>query len=117
MSACLLFLFSTGCRRGEALGLKWEDVDFDRRSVTIRRAVTLRRVTTPKSRRGWTLAPPRSLALELFDLLAARCARRKPTCRLRSSVRRETTPGVSIRLRIPTTGGLSIDPHGFFIDS
>jgi integrase len=68
----LLFLFSTGCRRGEGLGLKWEDVDFERRAVTIRRAVTLRRVTTPKSGRGRTLALPHSLALELFDLLATR---------------------------------------------
>jgi integrase len=32
----LHFLLATGARRGEALGLKWEDVDFDRSRVAIR---------------------------------------------------------------------------------
>ncbi len=31
-----LFLATTGCRRGEALGLRWQDVDFDRKVVSIR---------------------------------------------------------------------------------
>ena len=31
-----LFLATTGCRRGEALGLRWTDVDLDRRLVSIR---------------------------------------------------------------------------------
>ena len=31
-----LFLATTGCRRGEALGLRWRDVDFDRGVVSIR---------------------------------------------------------------------------------
>jgi integrase len=31
-----LFLATTGCRRGEALGLRWQDVDFDRGLVAIR---------------------------------------------------------------------------------
>jgi integrase len=31
-----LFLATTGCRRGEALGLRWQDVDLDRRVVSIR---------------------------------------------------------------------------------
>jgi len=68
----LVFLFSTGCRRGELLGLKWEDVDFERRTISIRRAITLGRVTTPKSGRGRTVAIPPALASELFDLLATR---------------------------------------------
>jgi integrase len=68
----LVFLFSTACRRGEALGLTWEDVDFDRRTISIRRAITLGRVTTPKSGRGRIVAMPPALASELFDLLATR---------------------------------------------
>jgi len=32
-------LIFTGIRRGEALGLQWKDVDFDRKLITIRRSV------------------------------------------------------------------------------
>ena len=53
----LLFLFSTGVRRGELLGLKWADVNFDRRRVTIRRAITARQITTPKSGRSRIITP------------------------------------------------------------
>lgn len=39
----LLFLLFTGCRRGEALGLMWEDVDFERRQVKFRKTKTVPR--------------------------------------------------------------------------
>lgn len=43
----------TGLRRGEAAGLKWDDVDFEARTVAVRRAVGVAsyttHVTTPKS--------------------------------------------------------------------
>ena len=68
----LVFFFSTGARRGEALGLRWEDVDFEGRSIRIRRSITRGKVTTPKSGRGRTVAMPHSLAETLFDLLAVR---------------------------------------------
>lgn len=35
-----LFLATSGCRRGEALGLRWTDVDFERRVVSIRQQLT-----------------------------------------------------------------------------
>lgn len=38
--APFLFLATTGCRRGEALGLRWSDVDFDRGVVSIRQQLT-----------------------------------------------------------------------------
>jgi integrase len=34
-------LLATGLRRGEALGLRWDDVDLDRRRLSIQRAVTV----------------------------------------------------------------------------
>lgn len=38
--ACMAFLAWTGARAGEALGLKWEDVDFPARKITLRRAAS-----------------------------------------------------------------------------
>ncbi len=71
-SPALLFLFSTGVRRGELLGVQWADVDFERRSIAVRRAITVRKVTTPKSGRGRTITMPEGLASTLFDLLGKR---------------------------------------------
>lgn len=45
----LVFLLSTGCRKGEALGLKWQDIDFQGARVIIRRALVRVRLGTPKS--------------------------------------------------------------------
>ncbi len=70
----LLFLFSTGVRRGELLGLKWEDVDFERCRLTIRRAIVRGAPTTPKSGKSRTIAMPPGLASALLDLLALRRA-------------------------------------------
>ena len=36
MRAFFRFLIATGCRRSEALWIKWEDVDLNQRSVTFR---------------------------------------------------------------------------------
>ena len=48
------FIAYTGVRRGEACGLKWEDVDLDRATVSIRRAVS------PVRGRGLMIMPPKS---------------------------------------------------------
>ena len=68
----LRFLLSTGARRSEALGLRWEDVDFDRGRIGIRRALTKGVLVTPKSGKGRTIAMAPTLASALFDLLAQR---------------------------------------------
>jgi integrase len=70
--ACLAVLLSTGLRRGELLGLKWEDVDFESRRLHVRRAVVRGQLTTPKSGKGRHLALPPGLASLLLDLLAVR---------------------------------------------
>jgi integrase len=74
LAPLLLFLLSTGCRRGEALGLKWEDVDFSRCRIAIRRAISSGAITTPKSGKGRLVAMPPTLASALFDLLVERRA-------------------------------------------
>lgn len=68
----LHFLVATVACRGEALGLKWEDVDFTGGRVAIRRAVARGAWTAPKSGEARSVAMPPTLASELFDLLAAR---------------------------------------------
>jgi integrase len=68
----LVVLFSTGMRRGEALGLQWSDVDFDRGLISIRRSITSAGLSTPKSGSGRSVGMTAGLAEELFDLLASR---------------------------------------------
>jgi len=68
----LAFLFSTGVRRGELLGLKWEDIDFERQRIHIRRAFVRGNLTTPKSGRGRFIAMPPNLGSQLLDLLGER---------------------------------------------
>jgi integrase len=49
-------LLATGLRRGEALGLRWDDVDLERRRLSIQRAVTVVdyeiQISEPKTARG-----------------------------------------------------------------
>lgn len=64
------FLALTGCRRGEALGLRWDDIDLDARTASIRRTLagtgSHRRMQEPK-----TTSSRRTLALStaLVDAL------------------------------------------------
>jgi integrase len=43
----LLMRLGTGCRMGEAMGLRWGDIDFDGRALSIERAVSRPRHATP----------------------------------------------------------------------
>jgi len=68
----LAVLFYTGVRRGELLGMKWEDVDFERRRLHVRRAFVRGRITLPKSGRGRHVAMASALGSLLLDVLALR---------------------------------------------
>jgi integrase len=48
----LLCAVVTGMRRGELLGLKWEDIDFDGNRIHVRRSLWRGKFVTPKSRRS-----------------------------------------------------------------
>lgn len=55
-----MFLATTGCRRGECLGLQWNDLDLDAATAIISRQVTaidhqLRIKELPKTKRGHTV--------------------------------------------------------------
>ncbi len=64
-------LFYTGMREGEALGLQWEDFDWQRNLVDLRRTVGVRNgrlvVNTPKSGKLRTVDLPSSLAGRLRE--------------------------------------------------
>lgn len=50
--ALFMCAFRTGMRMGELLGLAWEDLDFEAKKITIRRACTGGRFSTPKSNKS-----------------------------------------------------------------
>ena len=68
----LEILFGTGMRRGEALGLKWQDVDFDERKLLIRRSINSQGQSTPKTGRARRVVLSERLVEMLFDLLGER---------------------------------------------
>ena len=57
------FMLQTGLRTGELVGLKWDDIDFGKRTVTISRTMEYRykvgewRVGPPKSKSGYRTIP------------------------------------------------------------
>lgn len=66
------FILQTGLRTGELIGLKWSDVDFDKRVIHIRRTMEYRysvgewRIGEPKSKAGYRDVP---LTEEAIDIL------------------------------------------------
>ena len=48
----LLVAICTGARRGEVLGLSWQDVDFKESKIHIRRSLVLGKLAEPKTRAG-----------------------------------------------------------------
>ena len=49
------FILQTGVRTGEMVGLKWEDIDFDRNIISIRRTMEYRYTTGE-----WRIGPPKT---------------------------------------------------------
>jgi integrase len=71
LSALFRLALTLGLRQGEALGLKWEDVDLDKRTLKVRHALQringrliLKEPKTEKSRRTLTLPPSMIAALK-----------------------------------------------------
>jgi integrase len=69
-----LFLATTGCRRGEALGLRWSDVDLEAGRVVIRQTVSAiahQIRVQPRTKSG----KPRTIALDALTVVALRAVR------------------------------------------
>ena len=66
------FLLQTGLRTGELVGLKWSDIDFDSRTVSINRSMEYRhstgewRIGEPKSKSGYRTIPLTDEAIEIL---------------------------------------------------
>jgi len=71
-------LAMTGCRRGEALGLRWEDLDIEAGTITIRRSLGVIDgeilLSDPKTKRGMRTIALDPLTLEALKAHAARQA-------------------------------------------
>jgi len=66
----LYCLLATGIRRGELLGLRWEDIDFENSSIVIQRAIVVGELTTPKSGKSRQIVMSAGLAELFFDHLS-----------------------------------------------
>ncbi len=66
------FILQTGLRTGELVGLKWDDIDFGKRTVTISRTMEYRykvgewRVGPPKSKSGYRTIPLTDEAIRIL---------------------------------------------------
>ena len=67
-----LLLARTGMRLGEALALKWEDIDFHGCFIEVRRSRRRGRLSTPKSNKGRRVDTSRQLRETLHVLLETR---------------------------------------------
>jgi len=72
LSAAWLLAANTGMRRGEVLGLRWQDIDFDRQRLSIRQTTISYQIeiSEPKTARG-----RRSVALDTGTVAALRAHR------------------------------------------
>ena len=99
-------LAMTGCRRGEALGLTWEDLDVEAATITIRRAlvplgcqVQVSEPKTARSRRRIAIDP---LTIEALKIHARQQAEEQTRCDTWNETGYIFT----------TEEGLPLDPHG-----
>lgn len=68
------FILQTGLRTGELVGLKWEDIDFQNKTLKIQRSMEYRysvgewRIGEPKSKSGYRTIPLTDEAIEILKL-------------------------------------------------
>jgi|HubBroStandDraft_5_1064220.scaffolds.fasta_scaffold00034_39 integrase len=73
----VFFAAYTGCRRGEILALRWQDVNFEEGTVTISRSLTERlEFKAPKNDKTKTLTMPKALVAVLKTHRAAQAEER-----------------------------------------
>jgi integrase len=72
------FAAYTGCRRGEILALRWSEIDFRTKTITISRSLTSRlQVKSPKNGRSRKITAPQSLLKILMGHQSAQAKHRE----------------------------------------
>uniref|UniRef100_UPI0040567981 tyrosine-type recombinase/integrase n=1 Tax=Acetatifactor sp. TaxID=1872090 RepID=UPI0040567981 len=72
-----LLVLQTGLRTGELVGLKWEDLDFESRKITVSRSMEFRygyqefKIGEPKSKYGYRTIPMTQTAYDILRLKAS----------------------------------------------
>ncbi len=61
-SPFFVFMFGTGCRIGEVIGLRWEDVDMDKRTININHSIAYLANRKNDRPTGWILNDPKTEA-------------------------------------------------------
>lgn len=80
-----MFLLGTGCRIGEAIGIRWDDIDFDNRIISVNHSLTYYhrsddsfrcefRVSEPKTEAGVRFIP---MMPQVYDVLKGEYERQK----------------------------------------
>lgn len=103
-----LTAFRTGMRLGELLGLAWEDIDMERRVITVTRSFTHGRFETPKSgkRRLIDMSDQLMAALSTHKvLLRKQFEGGLPAC----TVPKAIDPRQSVHLIFPNKAGMPMD--------
>ncbi|GIO22469.1 site-specific integrase [Oceanobacillus sp. J11TS1] len=72
----LLTLAYTGLRKGEALGLQWNDIDFKRKTITVNRTRDSEGVRSPKTKNSYR-------TIQIDDLVIAQLKKYKIWCKER----------------------------------
>lgn len=77
------FVLQTGLRTGELVGLKWEDIDFKKRTITIKRTMEFRygdkdfRIGEPKSKSSYRVIPMTQAAYNILIIKKHEAENRK----------------------------------------
>ena len=87
-STATIFLTAafTGLRRGELLGLRWRDVDFDASTIRVRASYAAGKLTTPKSGKVRAVPMAPDVATALARIGQRRAIHRRGRLRVRRRV-------------------------------
>jgi integrase len=105
LAAAYRLLVSTGCRRGELLGIQWQDLDLDSGVWSVRRAVS-------KSERGLVVTDPKTAKSRRSIPLDGRTVEELKAHRL-TSMRNRQTGWDATGFVFTRTDGKLVDPDGF----
>ncbi len=59
-TSLLVFLFGTGCRIGEVVGIRWEDIDFEKKRISINHTLSYRPCVDNDKKCIFMVDPPKS---------------------------------------------------------